>query len=68
MKNLLCSFESAHGQQLSDWSKKDERIERQLTKIETQWRGISFLENSDEDQIKTHRPQLEVKNRIVIEL
>ena len=57
---MVSNLESAHGQQLSDWNKKSERIERQLTKLETEWQPISFLENSDEDQIKSHRPQLEV--------
>jgi hypothetical protein len=72
--NVKCSFsydskvanlESAHGQQLSEWNKKGERIERQLTNIETDWQQISFLEHSNKDEIEEHRAQLEVRNWII---
>ena len=60
--SIVANLETAHGQQLSDWNKKGERIERQLSNIETDWQEISFLENSNEDKITSHRQQLEVRN------
>lgn len=60
---MVANLETTHGQQLSDWNKKGERVERQLTNIETEWQEISFLENSNEDDIASHRQQLEVKNK-----
>ena len=57
---MVADLESAHGQQLSEWNKKGERIERKLTSIETDWQQISFLENSNKDEIETYRAQLEV--------
>jgi hypothetical protein len=66
--SMVANLESAHGQQLSDWNKKGERIERQLTNIETEWQRISFLENSNEDEITEYRTQLEVKNRLMARL
>jgi hypothetical protein len=62
---MVADLESAHGQQLSEWNKKGERIERQLSNIETEWKQISFLENSNQDEVETYRTQLEVKNWIV---
>ena len=61
--SMIANLENVHGRQLSDWNKKGERIERQLTKIETEWQEISFLENSNEDEITSHRQQLEVKTQ-----
>lgn len=60
---MVANLETTHSQQLSDWNKKGERVERQLTNIETEWQEISFLENSNEDDIASHRQQLEVKNK-----
>jgi hypothetical protein len=62
---MVADLESAHGQQLSEWNKKGERIERQLSNIETEWKEISFLENSNQGEVETYRTQLEVKNWIV---
>lgn len=66
--SMIANLENVHGRQLSDWNKKGERIERQLTKIETEWQEISFLENSSEDEITSHRQQLEVRNPIVVHI
>lgn len=65
-ESMVANVESAHGQKLSDWNKKGKRIERQLTNIETEWQKISFLENSNEDQITEHRKQLEVCDVLLI--
>jgi hypothetical protein len=62
---MVADLESAHGQQLSEWNKKGERIERQLSNIETEWKEIRFLENSNQGEVETYRTQLEVKNWIV---
>ena len=66
--SMIANLENVHGRQLSDWNKKGERIERQLAKIETEWQEISFLENSNEDEITSHRQQLEVRNQMVVHI
>ncbi|XP_028414134.1 dystrophin-like isoform X2 [Dendronephthya gigantea] len=58
-ESMVADVESAHGKKLSDWNKKGKRIERQLTNIETEWQKISFLENSNDDEVIEHRKQLE---------
>ena len=53
-------LESAHSEQLSEWNKRGERLERRLQEVERQWQQISHLENADKDEIATQRPQFEV--------
>ena len=64
---MVANLESAHGQQFIEWNKKGERIEQQLTNIERKWQEVSFLENSNEDEITSHRSQLEVGNTCIYE-
>ena len=56
----IANLESAHSEQLSEWNKRGERLERRLQEVESQWQQISHLENADKDEIATHRPQFEV--------
>ena len=56
----IANLESAHSEQLSEWNKRGERLERRLQEVERQWQQISHLENADKDEIATQRPQFEV--------
>lgn len=58
---MITNLESTHGQQLSEWNKRGERIENRLVNIETQWQEISHLENADEEEVASKRLQLEVR-------
>ncbi|XP_046848609.1 utrophin-like isoform X4 [Xenia sp. Carnegie-2017] len=52
-------FDNIHGSKYSDWSRKDEKIERKISNIEEKWKEIKFLENSNEEEVIQHRVQLE---------
>lgn len=56
----MANLESARGQQFSEWKKKSEHIQRQLTIIEAEWQQISFLQHSSKDELVQNRSQLEV--------
>ena len=54
------TLESEHGQKLSEWNKKGDRVDLKLSAIELQWKESSYLENATEDELNTQRAQLEV--------